>query len=64
MRGNSVFVLEDVGQFVQTLWMVRRRSEAHSHAAKEFTALVAEATSKTLMTEGPRNFKRVGARQA
>jgi DNA-binding transcriptional LysR family regulator len=33
-------------RFERTLWMVRRRTESYSHAAREFARLVAEATSQ------------------
>jgi DNA-binding transcriptional LysR family regulator len=51
-------------QFERTLWMVRRRTESHSHAAKEFAVLAADATSKLLQPEQPRKFRRISARNA
>lgn len=61
-RGELVRIRVEDFRCERTLWMVRRRTESHSHAAKEFAALVAEATSKTLSPTGPARFRRVTAR--
>jgi DNA-binding transcriptional LysR family regulator len=45
-------------RFERTLWMVRRRTESHSHAAREFARLVAETTSKLLVSAEVPRFRR------
>ena len=58
-REVSRIPLEDF-RFERTLWMVRRLTGSHSHAATQFAQITAEATSN-LLSEGVPRFRKTGA---
>src|SRR5215831_6482101 len=57
-RGELVKIRLADFRFERTLWMVRRRTESHPHASREFARLTAEATARLLQSEKPTRFRR------
>jgi DNA-binding transcriptional LysR family regulator len=61
-RGELVKVRLEDFRYERTLWMMRRRSDSHSHAANEFTTVVAQAAAKLMQTAQIPTFRNRGQR--